>query len=142
MKVLKISSLEKGFCDRDYLLLHAAFQVLVDFVEKEKPGKAINWNSDKGHRRAWKEIESLYKWWTKVRPARKSPLDEKGLKKPPFRFKEVPGTNVSQLAPYNKKRYAKYDKAIKKEMVLGNKWKEEDTRNLHRLINIRDFLWT
>ena len=37
MKVLKIHTLEKGWCDKDYLLLHTAFQILVDFVENEKP---------------------------------------------------------------------------------------------------------
>ena len=39
MKILKINTLNKCWCDRDDLLLHAAFQILVDFVEKEKPGK-------------------------------------------------------------------------------------------------------
>ena len=142
MKILKINSLEKGFCDRDYLLLHAAFQILVDFIEKEKPGKVFDWSYDKEHRETWKEIQSLYRWWTKVRPTRKNPLDEKGLKKPPFRLKEVPGTNLFQQAPYDKKKYASYKKAVNKEMFLDKKWREEDTRNLHRLINIRDFLWT
>ena len=142
MKILKINSLEKGFCDGDYLLLHAAFQILVDFVEKEEPEKIIDWSHDEKHRKAWKEVISLYKWWTKTRPARKSPLDEKGLKKPPLRLKEVQDTNLSRLEPYDKKKYSKYDEAIKKEMVLDRKWREENTKNLHRLINIRDFLWT
>ena len=66
MKILKINSLEKGFCDGDYLLLHAAFQILVDFVEKEEPEKIIDWSHDEKHRKAWKEVISLYKWWTKT----------------------------------------------------------------------------
>lgn len=37
MKILKIHTLDKGWCDKDYIMLHAAFQILVDFVEKEKP---------------------------------------------------------------------------------------------------------
>jgi hypothetical protein len=43
MKHLKIKSLEKGWCDRDDLILHAAFQRLADFVEKElTPGNPFN----------------------------------------------------------------------------------------------------
>ena len=46
MKYLKIHSLEKGWRDRDSIMLHAAFQILVDFVELEEPGKIVDWNSD------------------------------------------------------------------------------------------------
>ena len=42
MKTLKIHSLETGWRDRDYVMLHACFQILVDFVEKE-------WKEDKDH---------------------------------------------------------------------------------------------
>ncbi len=41
MKILKISTLEKGWADRDHLMLHANFQILVDFVEQEKPFEII-----------------------------------------------------------------------------------------------------
>ena len=37
MKYLKIHTLEKGWCDRDEIMLHAVFQILVDFMEQEKP---------------------------------------------------------------------------------------------------------
>jgi len=42
MKYLKIHSLEKGWHDKDEILLHAAFQLLVDFVDQEKPDKIID----------------------------------------------------------------------------------------------------
>jgi len=90
MKVLKIHTLEKGWCDKDYVMLHAVFQILVDFVEQEKPDQIVDWNSDPEHRRARREIRSLYRWWKQTRPARKSPLDQKGLKRPPMRWKKIP----------------------------------------------------
>ena len=99
MKILKIHTLEKGWCDKDRVLLHAAFQLLVDFVEKERPAEIVDWNADKKHADAWKEIQALYRWWTQKRPARKDPLDEKGLKCPPIRWKKVPGTDLHQLLP-------------------------------------------
>jgi hypothetical protein len=80
------------WCDKDHVMLHAVFQLLADFVEQEKPDQIVDWNSDPAHKQAWKEIRSLYRWWTQTRPARNSPLDEKGLKKPPMRWKKIDGT--------------------------------------------------
>jgi hypothetical protein len=142
VKILKIHSLEKGWCDKDYVMLHAVFQLLVDFVEQEKPDQIVDWNSDAVHKEAWKEIRSLYRWWTQTRPARKSPLDEKGLKRPPMRWKKIDRTENRQLVDYDKKKYAAYDAAMKKQWRLEKKWDEEDQRNLHRMIEIRQFLWT
>jgi len=142
MKYLKIQTLEKGWHDKDEMLLHAAFQLLVDFVEKEDPGRIVNWNSDESHKHAWKEIRELYKWWKEKRPSRKSPLDDKKLKIPPMKFKKIPGSELSQLVEPDKKKYAKYYQAIKKHARLEVKWEEEDQRNLHRLVEIRGFLWT
>jgi len=142
MKILKIHTLEKGWCDKDHVLLHAVFQLLVDFVEQEKPDQIVDWNSDPAHKQAWKEIRSLYRWWTQSRPTRKSPLDEKSLKKPPMRWKKIDETENRQLVGYDKKKYAAYDAALKKHWRLEKKWDEEDQRNLHRMIEVRQFLWT
>ncbi len=142
MKILKIQTLEKGWCDRDHIMLHAAFQLLVDFVEQEKPDTIVDWNHSQEHRHAWKEIRALYKWWTETRPARKSPLDEKSVKRPPMRWKKVPGSENRELVFYDKRKYAAYDLALKRHWRLEEMWDEEDQRNLHRLVNIRQFLWT
>lgn len=142
MKTLKIHTLNMGWCDRDYMLLHAAFQLLVDFVDREKPDQIVDWNSDAETKRAWKEIQSLYRWWKLTRPARKSPLDKKGLKRPPLRLKKKPGLDRSQIFNYSNEKYADYNIALKKHMKLTDKWHKEDQANLHRLIEIRPFLWT
>lgn len=142
MRKLKIHTLHKGWCDKDEVLLHAAFQLLVDFVEQEKPGKVIDWNSDKEHKKVWREIRALYKWWTKKRPARKDPLDDKKMKVPPIKFKKIPGTDFSKMVTPSKKKYAKYYKAAKESTRLEMQWHEEDQLNLHRLIDIRPYLWT
>lgn len=142
MKVLKIHNLEKGWCDKDHVMLHAAFQLLVDFVEKERPDETVYWNSEPEHKHTWKEIRSLYKWWTKRWPIRNSFLHDKKLKRPPLRFKRVPGADLSQLVDYDKKKYPEYEKAFKEHWRLERKWEEEDQRNFHRLVDIRGFLWT
>jgi hypothetical protein len=42
MKRLKITTLGKGQFDKDEVLLHAAFQLLADFLEQEQPGSKKN----------------------------------------------------------------------------------------------------
>ena len=56
MKYLKIHTLKKGWQDHDSIMLHAAFQILADFIELEKPDEIVDWNSDDSHKKAWKEI--------------------------------------------------------------------------------------
>jgi len=142
MKYLKIKTLEKGWHDKDEVLLHAVFQILTDFIEQETPEAIVDWNSDEIHKKAWKEIKSLYKWWKEIRPSRTSPLDENNLIAPPLKFKKIPGSDLSEMVEPDKKKYAEYYRALEKHRKLETKWNEEDQRNLHRLIEIRGFLWT
>jgi hypothetical protein len=142
MKLLKIHTLDKGWHDRDEVLLYAAFQILVDFVEQEHPDKLIDWNATEEHRRVWKEMRSLYRWWTKIRPARHSPLNDKQLAVPPLRFQKIPDSEMYEMVEPDRKKYAAYYRALKKHGQLEQKWYEEDQRNLHRLIEIRGHLWT
>ena len=142
MKYLKIQSLDKGWHDRDEIILHSAFQALVYFVEGEKPDQIVDWNHNAMHKRAWKEITSLYRWWKEQRPARRSPLDDKRLCVPPLKFKRVLDSDYSALIEPDKKKYAEYYRALKRHGKLEEQWHEEDQHNLHRLIDIRDFLWT
>jgi hypothetical protein len=142
MKYLKIHSLEKGWRDRDSIILHAAFQILVDFVELEEPGKIVDWNSDDAHKEAWHEICDLYDWWTKKRPNRKYPTEDKRLKIPSIEFEDIPGSDYKRMIEPDKKKYAAYYRALEKQKQLEIKYHEEDQRNLHRLIEVRPYLWT
>ena len=139
---LTIRTLKKGWHDKDEILLHATFQLLVDFIEKEHPEERIDWRADKVHRQAWGEIKSLYKWWKEKRSARRSPLDDKRLLKPALKFKKIPGSEFLQSVEPDRKKYAAYYRAMKKHGRLEKQWHEEDQRNLHRLIEVRGFLWT
>ncbi len=143
MYELKIRTLRKNqWHDKDEVLLHAAFQLLVDYVEQEKPAKSIDWNSDAEHRRAWNEISLLYRWWKKERSARKDPDARKRPKAPPVIWKDVPGTTLKQRDQPDKKRYAAYYRWLKDCAAIKRKWLQEDQRNLLRLIEIRSRLWT
>ena len=62
--ILKIDTLSKKWRDKDSVMLHACFQLLKDFVEKEDiQHMSNNWCADKKHIDAKAEIDELYHWW-------------------------------------------------------------------------------
>lgn len=64
MRLLKITTLPsvKTWCDKDEIMLHACFQLLVDYIEKEKGDTHCNYET---HKKFIDEIRFLYKWWKK-----------------------------------------------------------------------------
>jgi hypothetical protein len=61
--VLKIDTLGKGWNDKDEIMLHACFQLLRNFVEKESINDITDWNHSEVSKAAKKEIDFLYAWW-------------------------------------------------------------------------------
>ncbi len=59
MKYLKIETL-KGYCDPDTVLIHACFQCLVNFVEKEGGLTHCNYEA---HKAEIDKCKELYEWW-------------------------------------------------------------------------------
>jgi len=75
--ILKIESLTDDWCDKDVVILHACFQLLKDFVEKEKEIiEQIDWKHDEKTENAKMEIDFLYNWWLE-RFDKEDDLDEK-----------------------------------------------------------------
>ena len=73
---LKIESLSKDWCDKDVVILHACFQILRDFVEKEDWLGFVDWEHTDETKKAKAEIQFLYDWWLK-RVEVEDDLDEK-----------------------------------------------------------------
>ena len=65
MHKLKIRTLDRDYCDRDVLFLHACFQVLSDFVEKELEPYEEKFGTEHEERwgKAFSEMRELLKWW-------------------------------------------------------------------------------
>jgi hypothetical protein len=137
MRYLKINTLEKGWYGKDEVLLHAAFQLLMDFVEQERPDKIVDWNANELHRKAWKEIQLLYSWWKKERPARKSPLEDKRIKHPPLKFEKIPGSDLRKMIEPDKKKYAC-------RSALGRRFRENEKPWVQRFVHWQShtFLWS
>lgn len=65
--ILKITSLDKDWHDKDTVLLHAAFQLLQDCVEQEDLLHMWGTKGDPKSAQAKRELRQLYRWWLKRR---------------------------------------------------------------------------
>ncbi len=129
------TDLEPGYHDLDTRLIHSAFSLLVNFVEKEKGLERIDWSWTDEHRRVEKEIIDLYTWWKCSRSCREEIFDSyhRPEKEPSFRQMMLFNLDNEETREY----YNYLDKLVNQE----EKWFKEDTENLKRLIDIRSHLW-
>ena len=58
--VVRVQALERGWCDRDELMLHVIFQVLVDFVELEKP--FMDFDHSYSYRKRYTDRDAMRAW--------------------------------------------------------------------------------
>jgi hypothetical protein len=66
--ILKISSLDEQWHDKDEVMIHACFQLLVDVVEKENLFTGdIDWQHSEKEVSEKAEILELYNWWLEYR---------------------------------------------------------------------------
>lgn len=67
MRTLKITTLpsvkEQPWCDRDYIMSHACFQLLVDWVEQED---GLNHCNYEAHKESVDVLRGLYEWWKSI----------------------------------------------------------------------------
>ena len=118
---------EPSWYDRDEVLLHANFQILRDFMEKEDV-KNIDWNWCRESKRAWREINRLYTWYTQERPQRVDIWH--------VFYKKFKDEDWNTLPSPLKGCVAIRQGEMEKE------WYKEDTQNLIALMKIREYLWT
>lgn len=148
MHKLHIQSLSNGKFRRDELLLHAAFQVLVDFVEKERPARFRY--RDPGEKAKWNEVRALYKWWTKTRPSRKDPLSL--LPRPsratvrrvlaPLKETTALAETKTYVAVGSLAHTPAQERAFRRSAKLEAEYLDEDQAMLRRLVEVRLWLWT
>lgn len=108
--------------DRDQLMLHVNFQILVDYVEKEEALKVIDWDWCEDKKLIKNEIESLYKWWKVDRQAKIDDIRKR--------------YDVEYIkSGFSDKSY----NILKEEDEI---YYVDDTEHLIRLMKIRNQLWT
>ncbi len=72
------------------------------------------------------------------RPNRRDPLDD--VAHPPE--EEYVFTEDRRLIFPNSEKYPEYYEAMRKSTELEVEWLQEDQRQLHRLVEVRPFMWT
>lgn len=142
---LKIDTL-KGWhwCDRDRLLFESSFQILIDYIEKEKPEERIDWDSDERHQEAWRKIKGLYNWYKLERPLRQDPYDDKNLIHPTHQFSKIEGSDLLSFTFVHESEWAEtmWKEALYKSHDMQEAWYNEDTEKMKELADVRSFLWT
>lgn len=123
------------YCDPVEVMLFANFQILVDFVEKEKPFERIVTDDPENPESSAKrtEIRRLYNWWKNERV----PIDKReNTKEEDLRIEEL---SVQMRQPLTE-----HERKILSDEYLSivNKWDQEEQRNLESLISLREYLWT
>lgn len=141
--VVYVKTLPSTWVDRDHLLLHAAFQILVDFIEREDPVNTINiWYSDEWYpsREAeWMELYGLYSWWIYEYP---NPQHDKTLEK----YHAIPSKedddNFFHSIYQNKQDEELAEQIFKQYMPESEAFDAKVDENLAKLISLRGHLWT
>jgi len=146
---VELRSLKPGYYDSDDRMLHACFQLLVDFVEKEKPFEWWGWDQVPGNMPPEAvEIRALYAWWKESYLKRVTPLEQlpQELCPSPFSTWKRKTDGSCSFGPeesaWQEFEYPAYSQAVRETLELENRWDKEEEENLIRLMKIRTYLWT
>ena len=128
---LHIKSLPPTWQDRDVLIEHAMFQILTDFIEKEKPDDLIDWDATPECRAARDKMQELYEWWHTVY----------------LKFDSIDGFEDTKASKnrfsggklqFNKYERKFFDEANRKE----DEMRKQLTIKMKELVDLRGYLWT
>lgn len=134
--ILHIKTLDRHWNDRDQVLLHSMFQILVDFIEQEKPFEHFDWTSSPEYNAKGIELVTLYWWWKNERPLRHDPLDD--VQCPPLLFEKLDNGNYKIIDSNDNE----WDKACDESWKFKDLCDKEDKDNMIRLVNLKEYLWT
>jgi len=136
---LFITTLDRRYCDRDEILLHAAFQILVDYYKYEHPREHHYFEY------AHEVIDSLHTWWTVFRPQRIDPFNSQyfeGIAEPSFEETWVPCEKGFKEFVVDENKYGEYWEALRLAAEIEEKYMLEDTEKLMLLCEYRSCMWT
>ena len=130
--------------DKGTTVLHAAFQLLTNYIENEHP---VDFDLNPDLKPARDEMVALYHWWKEERPSRPT-LDDRldGIPAPTYDEESVLITEGSYAGRYmyspRRDKYPEYYATLRADIDIEIAYGEEDQRNLHRLVSVRENMWT
>lgn len=138
--VVKIKTLPCTWSDRDHILVHSCFQILEDFVKKERIDEIIDWNSDSDHKEARSKMDELLNWFHNIYLK----FDEfEGLEFDKIDWEDrfypkEPGSNFVEMKPSSENDRKCYEIVWAREEQMRKDLNEK----LKDLVDIKDYLWT
>lgn len=143
--VTKRWMVDTGFSRYSYhditgIMLPVNMKMLEDFMENEKPGETIEWNSEPSHAHAWKEMNTIYEWW-KNYSNRQKEIDVALDAWHDAKFGKT-GDCTNILDKINEADTPLQKMLFDNIQKLEEKLCQEEEDMLIRLIKIRGFLWT
>ena len=136
------TGLKPGYYDVDTCMLHSCFALLLRFIEADGGLGALRENV--GLNGYEQEVLDLHDWWTVQKPRDEAREDELltilygGDDR--MTFVPIPGTSLSEIKL--KEREANEQPLLDEHQALQEKIRADEQRMLHRLIEIRQHLWT
>jgi len=131
--------------DTDYRMLYGNMQLLVEFVEKEKPFDIVDYDSCEYDRKVKETIIKIYTWW-KNYPRRQNEISAILDRWCESRQKDCPIKNNNSvdafIANLNCPSSIQTNQISKELDDAENKLLQEEDEMLNELITIRKSLWT
>jgi len=138
--IVKPRTLSPDYHNPYSVLLHASFEVLVNFIEFERDHGYVDWMATTQHSEFWYEANKLMYWWQNIRPCREDWLDRDYPY--PDAPKDCEKTSWVISSKYtDTPEYKEFSRICKIRSDLELQYEEEETTNLKRLADIRMFLW-
>lgn len=151
--VLYVDSIDPYMTNKhfDYLdtMVYVNFQMLQNFVEKGNI-KCVDWGFTKQHAKAHKTMIELYEWWLKYKDFRDKQktgwyLKNIGVNDFPklsdFFVKKSDGNYIMKSKKPRRAKYRKYYQCCDLVDAMEKEYNKQLNKNLHKLIDIREFLW-
>lgn len=139
--------------DRCSLIRHAVFQILVDFVEKERPFEHFN-TEESGNKNEWVELKSLYDWYKNFKEFDTIEYEEKLLGYNPYDrhhfktdFTPIDEYGVDDWGDPNMYSWDVDTTAEEHAALLAahekeKEWEQEFTDKAKRVVDLWGMLWT
>ena len=139
--------------DRCSLIRHAVFQILVDFVEKERPFQ--HFDTEESHNKAeWAELRELYQWYKNFKEFDSieyqaqllgyNPYDNDHWKTDfaPIEKYGVDDWGDHKMYSWDSDQTEEERKAMLESMEKEKEWEENFTDKAKRVVELWGMLWT
>ena len=124
--------------DTDTRMLYGMMNLLVEFIDKEKPFEHIDWDYDDFHKGIRDEFLAIRAWWDNYQK-RCEEIEQALTAWHDERFKDAGDKWLERM---NESSTPEAERLSEIHNEMEEKLKEEETDMLIRLVKIKECLWT